>query len=113
MLDNPPPHFPEEYWNWHANIDGGIRLYHQKLELANCYQDRKQRQLLGQLRKLTNTVNRNRRAKGLKPLSPQVLSALENFAKAPVYDSEIKSSRTSRNLSSFATTSAPASVVVR
>jgi hypothetical protein len=59
---------PDQYWNWQANLQGGIAVFHDKLNQARKLAASEQARLAGRLHKALAAANQKRHAQGLPPL---------------------------------------------
>jgi hypothetical protein len=65
---------PDQYWDWQANLQGGIALFHAKLQEARNWADREQDRLSSRLTAALDYVNAIRTAKGLPTITMQVIT---------------------------------------
>ena len=63
-----PSSFPLQQWDWHANVDSGIAVYHEDLAVAKQWRQAEQVRLSGQLTAVLQIVNRQRALRGMKRL---------------------------------------------
>jgi hypothetical protein len=73
-----PSTFPAQQWDWQANVDAGIAVYHEGLAGAATWRQAEQVRLTGQLTSVLEVVNQQRARKGLKPvkMAPRRIPAL-------------------------------------
>ncbi len=64
---------PDQYWNWQANLQAGIAVFNNKLQEAQAWTGSEQDRLADRLQLMLQHVNRNRQAKGLRPISMKVI----------------------------------------
>ena len=57
-----------QQWDWHANVDSGIAVYHEDLAGAKQWRQAEQVRLSGQLTAVLQIVNRQRALRGMKRL---------------------------------------------
>ena len=61
-----PSSFPAQQWNWHANVDAGLAVYHENLTGARGWRQAEQVRLSGELTAVLEIVNRQRAGRGMK-----------------------------------------------
>ena len=61
-----PSSFPAQQWDWHANVDAGLAVYHEDLTAARGWRQAEQIRLSGELTAVLEIVNRQRTGRGMK-----------------------------------------------
>ncbi len=65
---------PDQYWDWQANLQGGIAVFHAKLQQAQTWADREQARLSSRLTAALAQANATRMTKGLPTITMQAIT---------------------------------------